>query len=95
MTINLRYQNNYTGDIYCGAECAVIHSMESAQGVMSDERFEEWTAGTLRSMSWEDNLAVLNAGITDADACGEVVVLDGPLAADTVWLCDRCFVGLS
>lgn len=89
------YQNNYTGDVYCGAECAVIHSMESAQSVMTDERFEEWTAGTLRSMSWEDNLAVLNAGITDADACGEVAVLDGPLAADTVWLCDRCFEELT
>ena len=89
------YQNNYTGDVYCGAECAVIHSMESAQSVMADERFEEWTAGTLRSMSWEDNLAVLNAGITDADACGEVVTVTSPLDPDTIWLCDRCFVGLS
>ena len=95
MTTNLRYRNDYTGDVYCGAECAVIHSMESAQSVMADERFEEWTAGTLRSMSWEDNLAVLNAGITDADACGEVTPDTSELDSDTIWLCDRCFVGLS
>ena len=95
MAVNVRYRNDHTGDIYCGAECAVIHTIEGGLSVMTDERFEEWTSNTSRSMSWEDNLAVLNAGIADADACGEVTPDTSELDSDTIWLCDRCFVGLS
>lgn len=88
------YQNTYTNEVYCSANCALEATLEGASGVMSTERFEEYVQDTsIYAGDWE-NLQILNRAVTDEDACGEVKIIDTVslnLDPVTVNLCDRCF----